>query len=373
MMLVALFGALAIGLAPDHETLIFTGNSAFFALIYPTVGVVIASRQRDNAVGWLMLLIGLSFGLSSVAQIYAEAVPLGSRSSPPLAQWGEWINSWAWQPGWLSIYSFLLLLFPDGRPPSVSWNPIAGVTGIGLALTMTSSALHPDPGAAGGYQNPLPFQLTPAIAESVLLTGGTLAIAGMIGSVAALIFRFKRGRGIERQQLKWFTFAGIASVVLIPGNTVLSFHRAPLQLAAYVGVPLLPIAIGIAILRYRLYDIDHIINRTLVYGALTALLAAVYVSMVTAASALAASSEFLTASATLAVAALFQPLRRRLQTLIDRRFYRRRYDAARTVESFSARLRAEVDLDALTSELIGVVQTTMQPARVSLWLKEASR
>jgi hypothetical protein len=342
------------------------GPSIEVALTFPVVGALIASRHPRNAIGWIFCLAGLSQGLIQVAYLYAEHASTQGRL--PAADIAAWLSTWIWIPAVGSLLTFVPLLFPTGQPISRRWRPIAWVSALTIGSLATLVAA-----STWRLRGKQPLGDIEAISRwfqplLLLLLGCGLA------SAASLIFRFRASRGAERQQLKWFAFMAPAVVALvILDGLQLEGASWLIDMLGLLLVPCLPVAVGIAIVRYRLYDIDRIINRTLVYGALTALLAVTYVAIVAAASSLVGSSEITTAGATLAVAALFGPLRRRVQGFIDRRFYRRRYDAAQTLEAFGARVRDEVDLETLTGELLGVVRTTMQPVHASLWLREPVR
>jgi hypothetical protein len=288
-----------------------------------------------------------------------------------------WFESWAWIPPFGTLTTFLLLLFPDGRLPSPRWRPVAVLTAGGIVVASVAIALHPEPLSESGVENPLGIGGADTVLLVVGLVAGGAVVTGMIGGIVALVRRLRRSRGEERQQLKWFTYAAIVLVVVVLASINQETGVLLGVVQAIVVGPVLAFAVGVAILRYRLYDIDVVINRTLVYGSVTALLAAAYLGLVLlfqlAFSPLTEENSLAVALSTLAVAALFRPARNRVQTVVDRRFYRRRYDAQLTLEGFAARLREEVDLDALRGELTGVVAETMQPAHVSLWLREAGR
>jgi hypothetical protein len=270
---------------------------------------------------------------------------------------------------------FLPLYFPTGRLLSPRWRPILWA-GIGyLFCAVVGNNLQPGPEdwlpGAAAVRNPVVY--LPAIKpllDVILALSAPCFLVGIDGAVAALVVRFRRSRGIERQQLKWFTYA--AALVPLP---FLAYEYAsaiwPVLLA--LTLPLVPISVGIAILRYRLYEIDRIINRTLVYGLLTALLGLCYAAgsllFVLVAGPGKEPPSWLVAAATLAAAAVFRPARRRIQAVVDRRFNRRRYNAAQTIQAFSARLRDEVDLDTLSAEVLAVAGRTMEPTMVSLWLR----
>jgi hypothetical protein len=285
-----------------------------------------------------------------------------------------WIGTWIWLPSVTLTITFLLLLFPHGRLLSPRWRPVAwlaaAVTVAGTALLAVVPWELLNPGIPA--ENPLGVEGLRYLGIAPPAPIFLLGIPTTILSVISLVLRFRRSRGEERQQLKWFVYAGVLVVaalfvpLLLPGVA-----STLLQLLV---MPALPIAAGVAILRYRLYDIDRIINRTLVYGALTAILALIYLGSVVVLRGLVfgftgGSSQLVVVASTLAVAALFSPLRRRIQGFIDRRFYRRKYDARKTLEAFSAKLRDETDLEALNNDLVRVVRETMQPVHVSLWLR----
>ncbi len=283
----------------------------------------------------------------------------------------------AWLGALLGLLPFLVLLFPTGRLLSRRWRPVAWALGLVVGFYLTALLLTPgpiDPGLAGNPQNPLGVESAEGPLQLVQTLTGVVAAPVLILAVqASVVVRFRRARGEERQQLKWFTFIVAAELVLIPGLGGVAEQVAPVlgELVVFpVTVSLIPVAIGVAVLKYRLYDIDRVINRTLVYGLLTVLLGAIYTAGVFGLGQLlnpvTGESALAVAAATLAVAALFQPARRRIQAVVDRRFNRRRYDAAKTIEAFSTRLRDHIDLDTLSSELLAIVDQTMEPTRVSL-------
>ena len=288
-----------------------------------------------------------------------------------------WVGALAFAPIVWVLLILLLLYFPTGRLLSPRWRLVAWAGGLFTALAAIGNGLRPDIAeiaGIGAVRNPFAIPTATPLLDLLLNLALPFLIVGIGGAVAAIVVRFRRARGVERAQLKWFTYA--ASLTPLP---FIAHDLAPALAGLLFAVilPLVPVSIGIAILRYRLYDIDRVINRTLVYGLLTVLLGAVYVvgvfglgqlfNPVTGESALAV------AASTLAVAALFQPARRRVQAVVDRRFNRRRSDAARTVEAFSLRLRDHVELDTLSAELLMVVDQTMQPTAVSLWLSPTNQ
>jgi hypothetical protein len=349
-------------------------------LVFATVGAVILARRSGNRVGWLCWAIGFTVSISFLG---SKDVTAGLIAANPgrSAAWAllTQLGTIAWLGALLGLLPFLVLLFPTGRLLSPRWRPVAWSTGVVIGLYLTARLLTPGPVGSGLPANPVGIEAM-GLLQLVQTIAGVAAPVLALAALASLVMRFRRARGEERQQLKWFTFAVAADAALIPGLGALSEQVAPVlgELIVFpVGISLIPLAIGVAVLKYRLYDIDRVINRTLVYGLLTVLLGAVYVigvfglgqllNPVTGESALAV------AASTLAVAALFQPARRRIQAVVDRRFNRRRYDAARTVEAFSLRLRDQVELDTLSAELLTVVDQTMQPTAVSLWLSPSAQ
>ena len=358
-------------------------------LSFTVVGVLIAVRLPRNAIGWLLLAIGFSWGLVLFADGYvvrATELSPGSLPNPALA---AAMSGWLWIPPIGLMGNYLILLFPDGHLPSARWRPLAWIAGGGLVLSAVAILFSPGSLADVG----LPGESNPLGIESLegVLSALQVAIAliptTMVASAVALVLRFRRSRGEERLQMKWLaaaagTVAGLYLVVMA-GSLTYAYSDSNadplwaqvLDQVALVSFGLIPIAIGISILKHRLYDIELIINRTLVYGALTALLATAYFGIVVLLQGVvpaASDSDVTVAASTLAVAALFRPLRARVQRFIDRRFYRRKVDAQRTLESFSSRLRDDVDLDHLSMDLLGVVRDTMQPAYASLWLRDTS-
>jgi hypothetical protein len=358
-----------------------TGFASTTTVIFATVGALIASKQPRNAVGWIFCAAGLLFGLLSISEGYSVYALLAADGRPPGGEVFAWLVSWLWIPVLGTPVTLVLLLFPDGRLVSRRWRPVAWIAVTGLGVTSAMTAILPGPledatyannpfgiEAAGGLEGPLNQLLI------VFLLFVPLACA------FSLFLRFRRAPSLERQQIKWLTFAGAVAAIVFPIGGILSSGSDPFLSEAAADAIILvlqsiPIAIGIAILRYRLYDIDRIINRTLTYALLTAGLAVIYFGLVVGLQAalrsVSGGSDLAIVVTTLVVAALFLPARRRVQTAVDRRFNRRAYDAARTIDAFSARLREQIDLDTLRYELLSIVYDTMQPARVSVWLREA--
>jgi hypothetical protein len=337
-----------------------------FVVAFATMGTLIASRRPRNPIGWILLGAGVAYTIGGLT-IQTE----GAGSAPTLVMW---LSTWVWMAGIGPAATFGLLLFPDGRLPSVRWRPFAWFATSANVLTIAAIALKPGRFEGETVENPLGLAAAPGLIDVIESVGPAALAVAVIGSIASLFVRFRRARSVERQQLKWLSFTGamvgvaLATALVIEGvvgdravdltNTISS-----LALAA------VPVAMGIAILRHRLYDIDVVINRTLVYGALTATLAATYLGSVLLIGLAVGRSGLAVAVSTLAVAGIVRPARARIQAAVDRRFYRRRYDAARTLEAFGARLRDELDLEALGADLRGVVRDTVQPTHVSLWLR----
>src|ERR687889_120682 len=345
-------------------------------LTFSVVGAIIASRQPRNAIGWLFCGVGLVMGINSLTGGYAEYRLAGGSDPGSLAETAAWFASWSWT---LWVYvptSFLLLLFPDGRLPSSRWRPVAWCAALGVISFVAGNALEPGP-LEDFPQITNPYGVESPILGAVAIAGGILASASMVASAVSLIVRMRRAGRVERQQIKWLAYGGALAVGAFFASGVI-YIWSPDAAISVISLGLLgvPIFTGVAIARYRLYEIDIVINRTLVYGALTAALVGVYFGGVATGQALFRAftgqeqqPQLAIVVSTLAIAALFDPLRRRIQSFIDRRFYRRKYDAQKTLEAFSSRLRDETDLDALGGDLEGVVRETMQPAYVSLWLR----
>jgi MFS family permease len=346
------------------------------ALAFSVVGAIIASRLPRNAIGWLFCSVGVTIGFSSFAGDYAEFWLASGFGMGALGETAAWFSSWSWT---LLVYvptSFLLLLFPDGRLPSPRWRPVAWCAVLGLIGFLAGYTLEPGP-LEDFPKIVNPYSVNSPILAAVVVVGAILASASMVASAVSLIVRTRRAGSAERQQIKWLAYGGALAVGTVFVGGVISVWIGEVGFGLIsVGLLGVPIFTGVAIARYRLYDIDIVINRTLVYGALTAALIALYFGGVATLQALFSAftgqeqqPQLAIVVSTLAIAALFDPLRRRIQSFIDRRFYRRKYDARQTLEAFSARLRDETDLEALNDDLVGVVRETMQPAHVSLWLR----
>lgn len=366
---------------------------ALAMLTFPVVGVLIASRQPRNTIGWILLAIGLAWALIGVAEGYTEL--LGFNTDPaslPRPDVVFALTSSAWVPAVGLLGTFLLMLFPDGRLPSRRWRPLAWLSAVVLILLTILSPFMPGtlPEITGDpslpeVPNPVGIEALQPLVGPLNVPVGLLPLC-MVGSALSLIGRYRRSRSRERLQLKWLAAgAGMTAVLFLilmaaGGAQFAGWWTLPgwwptFEFITVYSFVLIPVAVGMAILKHRLYDIDLLINRALVYGALTASLGLVYVGGVVGVSAIVRvitrqeSGSLAVAASTLGVAALFGPLRRGVQSFIDRRFYRRKYDAEQTLADFSARMREQVDLESLHAELVAAVTRTMQPTHASLWLR----
>jgi hypothetical protein len=386
-------------------------SAVMSTVTFQALGVLIAVRQPRNRIGWIFCAIGVLNGLWLLTSQYAIHALITERGSLPGAAVAAWLSSWIWAPPIWLTGTLCVLLFPDGRLPSRAWRPIPWLAGSGFVLFIGALSLAPWEGRAdiasppeveatatgllavvrpllslavaatpsklqGGLTypigNPLGLSGATAALATTAAVGAVLILASFVASVTAPVLRFRHARGAERQQLKWVAYAvGLIALIYLLANT-----RLPrlAELALAVNVSLFPVAVAIAILRHHMFDIDLVINRTLVYGLLTGALGLVYAGGV-----LVLGQAFggvgghppswVVAGTTLAVAALFQPARRRIQNAVDRRFNRSRHDTANAIEAFSTRLHQQIDLDTLAAELLAVVKQTMEPTTASLWLR----
>jgi hypothetical protein len=357
---------LVLGLSrPNVPVYPYWAEGTLLAVGYSTVGAVVASRRPGNPVGWVLCSIGLSWGayhFSSECVTYA-------------LQAAAWIASWLWVPG-LGLIVFLALLFPSGQLPSPRWRPFAWLSVLVVAVGTLMAAFSPGARFGLSVRNPLGIESLPNVYEQLQ----ALMFALIFVASVSLLVRLHHARGVERQQIKWVAYAGaLAASASLPTYTIFEAMDVRwLEMVGYVpalvGILGVPTAVGIAILRYRLYEIDILINRTLVYGSLTAILVAHYFGSIVWLQMVFVEltgqrSTLAVVASTLVIAALFNPLHRWVQAFVDRRFYRRKYNARKTLVAFSAKLRDETDLDGLRDDLVGVVRETMQPAHISLWLR----
>jgi hypothetical protein len=362
---------------PDKDPLqgvvLLVGFAAF-----AVVGALVVAKRPANPVGWILATVALMVAVFPAGDSYAAYVMSTQGQPDALAVLGAWAQGWYWYLLISLVFVYLPLLFPDGRLPSRRWLPLAVVPGLGTLAIVALGALSDTLTAQNVHyriENPICIQgLAPVEQLPVFGALGVLLGVSILGAIVSVVVRFRRSRGIERQQIKWFLYPASFLWMFLVTDYLPEIVGNVFFAAVVIAQPT---AIGIAVLRYRLYEIDIIINRTLVYGSLTATLALVYfggVTMVQAAFRALTGQEqqpqLAVVVSTLAIAALFNPLRRRIQAFIDRRFYRSKYDAAKTLEAFSAKLRDETDIEALGVELVVVVvKETVQPARVSLWLR----
>ena len=382
-----LFG-LWVVLAVTSSGLQFAAGDPVEAALTPAlvvlagVGALLMHRRPGNPVGTILLTLALLITASSVASgLYLGAE--GDRDPTTIVAFLVWFDEWVIFL-WFGLVAILLpLLFPDGRLPSPRWRPLLWAGGLAVAAEVAGTAFGTpsyDWGETSSIANPVALGGTAGdVLETVGQMGDLAFVPVLLGTLAATAVRFRRSSGVERQQLKWFAYAigllltGLAAAAV--SETVGYEPLGNLGWTVFLASLIfgLPVAIGIAILRHRLYDIDVVIKRTLVYGSLTATLLATYLLMVLlfrlAVSPVTGESDLAVAGSTLTVAALFRPVRARIQAVVDRRFYRARYDAARTVESFAGRLRDELDLETLDVDLRRVVTDTVAPAHVTLWLR----
>src|SRR5215213_7793034 len=345
-------------------------------LTFAVVGAIVASQRPSNPIGWIFSTMGLLVGLGIFARGYAESWSASDFGPRSLGETAAWFGSWWWTILIFIPTTFLLLLFPDGRLPSPRWRPVAWLAGLGISGFVVGYALEPGP--LGDFPRIVnPYGIDSPVVSVVGVAGGLVVVGSMVASAVSVIVRARHAGRVERQQIKWLAYGGavvvgtslVASAIAIWSVTVTIL----IINLALLGLPLFT---GIAIVRYRLYDIDIIINRTLVYGSLTAILIVLYFGGIVVLQGvfdiLTGASEKSTLTvvvSTLVIAALFNPLRRRIQSFIDRRFYRSKYDAAKTLQAFGSRLRDQTDLDALSNDVVGVARRTVQPAHASLWLR----
>ncbi len=379
------FLLIALNLSLNSPIYFYWLENTVIAVGYSVIGAVIASRLPNHPIGWICCAIGFIAGVEHFSGEYAVYALVAQPEALLGGKAMLWFQNWFWIL-FIGFIVFLLLLFPNGQLPSSRWRPFAWFSATVTVVSTILAAIAPDSGAGPesdanalrSFPNPLGIEGLPNLQQPVQMLVITL---GLVAAASLVVVRLHSARGIERQQIKWLIYASaIWFGALVLKNTIVS-PLVGVSWGLWVGYLLVgvgglggPIAIGVAILRYRLYEIDTLINRTLVYGALTAMLVGVYVGSIVVLQGLLRAltgqeSQLAIVASTLAVAALFSPLRHRIQGFIDRRFYRRKYDAARTLEAFSAKLRDETDLDALSDDLTGVVRETMQPAHVSVWIR----
>ncbi len=357
--------------SPALAFALFTGITA----VYGGVGAFVIGREPRNAVGWILWLTGLLVGLNLAATAYADWSVSTFAAALPGAEAAAWIAQWAFSPPLVMALLLLPLLFPDGRPPSARWRWVVVLSLLIAVLSATPSMLAPGPLGSSGFQNPTGWTGDPAVLDVLGVFNAVSPLVALPLVVASAVVRYRRGTAIERAQLRWF---GSTATLSIAALSVAMLASNPVAALAFVvamaGVGLLPVAIGIAIVRYRLWDIDRIISRTLSYAIVTGLLATLFAVLVLAlqtglATVTGAGGTFAVAASTLAVFALFQPLRGRVQRLVDRRFNRSRVDAEATLTGLAAYLRDETDLDRVASRVERAVHRAVAPAHASIWTR----
>jgi hypothetical protein len=356
-------------------------------LVFPLMGALIASRRPENPIGWLCLADGFLWMTTDMLDYYS-VYGVAKPGSLPFPLGAAGINNWLWVPSVGLLATYVFLLFPNGRLTSRRWRPLAWLSGV--VIVSVSIGVMLSPGSLDmprGIPNPFGLEAAPWVTVAAYAILPLLPLC-MFASAVSLVLRYRHSEADVRQHIKWIVFAAsLVAVVYLIAMIASFIHPSEawttvgsvwwlnlLTIAALLSFVTIPIAVGFAVLKYRLYDIDLIINRTLVYGSLTVTLVALYFGGIVVLQRLfvlltGQQSTLAVVASTLLIAALFTPLRRRIQGFIDRRFYRRKYDASKTLEAFSAKLRDETDLDALSDDLTSVVRETMQPAHVSLWLR----
>ena len=349
-----------------------------FVLSTATVGTLIALRRPGHRIGWLLRIAAFAFATGALLVGYVQVAYVTHPGSLPISPLVVVIADWAFGLGFGISATFLLLLFPTGHLPSPRWKVVAWMAAISMAMLLIGVTLGPEAFEGLPVENPFVVDRSSALVLVVEGGGFYLLVAAILASVASLVVRYRRAQGEERQQLKWVAFGVVLLALGIAGSTLWELANGAAEISSdtenliiVASLTIVPISIGFAILRYRLFDIDRIISRTLSYGVLTVLLAGAYVGLVFLLRELLPFEGGLpVAASTLGVAALFNPLRRRVQVFVDKRFNRSRYDVERIIDGFSQRLRIEVDLDRLGRDLQAVATESMQPATISLWLRE---
>jgi hypothetical protein len=359
-------------------TLAVLARGAAYALAYPlgyaTIGLVLSLRRPANPIGWLYAASGLTWSLLIPLEPWVTQLVRDQRPLPLAAQVAFVVLQPTWAPAIACGITLPLLLLPDGRLRSRRWRPVAAAAVAGPLVVMVAGSLAPEPPEEALFPNPLALDgAAGTIVTVVSWAGVALFMASLAAALACLVLRFRAAHGVERQQLRWVVAGATTMVVtiwmLVPVALSGIAPAVPVVLSPLASL-CVPVAVAVAMLRYHLWDLDRLVSRTVTYAVVTALLALPYLLILPAVTRLAGDAGSLAvAAATLAAAALFAPLRRRVQVLIDRRFNRARYDAARTVAAYAARLRDQVDLDALQGELLAVVEQTVQPTRAWLWLR----
>ena len=384
---VALAGAsIALGLAGDAG-LITVFLIAVLGPVFGVTGALVASRRPRNAVGWILCMLAVSFEMSGFADTYVAYDGDRTGGSLPGWSWVAWASEWFLNIVSPALIILCFLLFPTGRLPSARWRPLIWTVVVVAVVYAASAALAPGPLANYPVENPAGLESADGLRTLARVSLQVLIVPLMFVSAVSLLVRLRRSSGTERQQIKWFVYAAaLLATELLAANALLALlgeaEEDVGELIFFVVFLIvlsgIPVAMGVAILKHRLYDIDVIVNRTLVYGALTVMLALVYFGSVVSLQYVfraftGGNSQLVIVASTLAIAALFNPLRGRVQSFVDRLFYRKKYDAGRVLAEFSTLLKDETNLDSLSEDLTSVVRETLQPARVSLWLREPDR
>jgi hypothetical protein len=378
----ASFGCCAAGLVMALAvrrplTAAVLAEGAAFALAFPlgyaTIGLVLSVRRPANPIGWLYAISGLAWSLMVPLDPWVDQLVREGRPLPLAAQLTAVAGSFLWAPGVAFGITLPFLLLPGGRLRSPGWRVVVVTAVTGAGLVLAAGSLLPGRLEETSIANPFALAGPAGTVATVLFDAGlALHAASAVAALVSLVLQFRSSVGVERQQLRWVAAGGAAAVAGLLPSILVGLGIAPRvnDVVVYPAVLCVPVTVAVAVLRYRLWDLDRLVSRTVTYTLVSGLLVLPYLLILPAATRLAAGSGSLAVAAlTLAVAALFSPLRRRVQGGVDRRFNRRRYDAARTIEAFAIRLREQVDLDALTGELLAVVEQTVQPTRASLWLR----
>jgi hypothetical protein len=374
----AAFAVLGLPVSLRYADWGFPGFNGAIGLAAVALGWLIARRHARNPIGWLLLAIGLLSAAQLAGHYYSVLATRAAPASLPAPSVGAWLEGWVWVPTVGSAAILLPLVFPTGSVLSPRWRPVARLGLVAIAIASAGYLAQPRLRTAGEPANPVVSGVSAGAAGMLIGLGMLLFTAAMLAASASLVVRFRRSRGVERQQLKWLALAVSVAATTFATYIVALASGAPVNnpLAALAAISFVGVvgAIGIAILRHRLFDIDLLINRALVYASVTVVLAAVYVSAVLVLQELLASLTdqrgLVVAASTLLVAALFAPVRRRMQAAVDRRFYRSRYDAEQVIGAFAVTLRDKVELAGLTDELVSVVEQSIRPSRVRVWLRD---
>ena len=344
---------------------------------YPMVGWLLASRRPGNPIGWFFLVMGVSLAGTAFLHQYAVYGLVTAPGAVPLADVASWMAAWSWVPGFLAL-PMMILTFPDGRLPSRRWRPVLWLVAIAAFVLSVPVAV-----AAWYYRGPIllglgdydPSELRYVVYDLAQTIGGLLLLPIALAAVAAVVVRFRRSAAVERQQIKWFAAAGSVAITVMVASTFITLPFPANAVAAVFAVLLVPVATAVAVLRYRLYEIDRLISRGLAWAVLSGLLVAVYVAAVLLLQGMLAGvtqgQTLVVAASTLLAAALFQPLRGRIQRLMDRRFDRARYDGERTAAAFAQRLRDQTDMETVTDDLSRTAGATVAPQTLAIWLRRA--